>query len=90
VLGGEHHRLEPDRPVILVAQRHLALRIRTQPRQLAGLAHLGLALHQTVSERDGCGHQHVGLVGGVTEHEALVAGALLALVLAVDALGDVG
>ena len=37
----------------------------------------------------GCRHEHVGLVGRVAEHEALVAGALLALVLAVDALRDV-
>ncbi len=90
MLGGEHHRFQSDRAVILVAQRHLALRIRAQPGELAGLAHLRLALHQAVSERDRRGHQHVGLVGGVTEHESLVARALLALVLAVDALRDVG
>ena len=41
-------------------------------------------------ERDGGGHQHVGLAGGVAEHEALIARTLFALILAVDALGDIG
>ncbi len=90
MLGGEHHGLDADRLVVLVAQRDLALRIRAQPGELAVLAHLGLALHQPVRERDGRRHQHVGLVGRVAEHQALVAGALLALVLAVHALRDVG
>ena len=89
VLGREHHGLESDRLVVLVAQRHLAFGIRTQPLKLAGLAHLRLALHQAVREGNRRRHQHVGLVGGVAEHQPLVAGALLALVLAVDALGDV-
>ncbi len=40
-------------------------------------------------QRDRGRHQHVGLIGRVPEHEALVAGALLALVLAVNALGNV-
>ncbi len=90
MLGGEHHRLETHRLVVLVAQGDLALGVGAQPGELAVLAHLGLALHQAVRERDGGRHQHVGLVGRVAEHQALVAGALLALVLAVHALGDVG
>ena len=90
MLGGQHHRLEAHRLIVLVAQGHLALGIGPQPRELAVLAHLRLALHQPVRERDGRRHQHVGLVGRVAEHQTLIARALLALVLAVDALGDVG
>jgi hypothetical protein len=45
---------------------------------------------QAVRVGDRRRHQHVGLVGGVAEHQALVARALLASVLAVDAHGDVG
>ena len=90
MLGREHHRLEAHRLVVFVAQRHLALRVGPQPGQLAALAHLRLALHQTMGERDRRRHQHVGLVGRIAEHQALIPGALLALVLAIDALRDVG
>jgi hypothetical protein len=90
VLGGEHDRLDADRLVVLVAERDLALRVGAQPGELALLAHLGLPLHQPVGVGDRRRHQHVGLVGRVAEHQALVAGALLALVLAVDAHRDVG
>jgi len=89
VLGGQHHGLDPDRLVILVAQRNLALRIRAQPRDLAGLAHLRLALDQAVRERDQRRHRHVGLVRGITEHQPLIARALAALVLAVDPPGNI-
>ena len=90
MLGRQDHGLEADRLVVLVAQGHLALGIGPQPGELAVLAHLRLALHQPMRERNGRRHQHVGLVGGIAEHQALVARALFALVLAVDALGDVG
>src|SRR5579863_5667804 len=89
MLSREHHGLETYRLVVLIAQRDLALGIGSEPRKLAVLADLRLALHQPVRERDGCRHEHVGLVGRVAEHEALIASALLALVLAVDALSDV-
>ena len=42
-----------------------------------------------MGQGDGRGHEHVGLVGRVAEHQALIARTLLALVLAVDALRDV-
>ncbi len=90
VLGGQDDSFDAHRLVVFITQRDLALGIRAQPFQLAGLAHLRLALHEPVGKRDGRGHQHIGLVGRVTEHQALVAGALLALVLAIHALGDIG
>ena len=40
-------------------------------------------------EGDGGRHQHIGLTGGEAEHQALVASALLARILAVDTLRDV-
>ncbi len=89
MLGREHHGFDADGLVVLVAQRHLALGIRAQPGKPALLAHLGLFLHQAVRERDRRGHQHIRLVRGVAEHQALVAGALLALVLAIHALRDI-
>ncbi len=89
MLRRQHDGLEAHRLVILIAQGDLALGIRAQPVELALLAHIGLLLHQAVRQGDGSRHQHVGFVGGIAEHQALVAGALLALVLAVDALGDV-
>jgi hypothetical protein len=64
---------------------------RSQGRR-PSLAHLGLALHDAVGVVDRQRHQAVGgLVGGVAEHQALVAGALVERALAfVHALGDVG
>ena len=89
VLGGEHDGIDRDRSVVLVAQRDLTLGIGAQPSELAGLAHFGLTLDETMREGDGGGHQHIGLAGGEAEHQALVAGALLARVLAIDSLCDV-
>src|SRR5690606_27929056 len=72
-----------------VAAGDLGFRIRTQPRQQAVLACFGLALDQTVREADRRGHQHVGLVAGIAEHQTLVAGALVFRFGAVDALGNI-
>ena len=52
----------------------LALAVRAQIAHLAVLAHLGQALGQLVGQADGHGHQLRGLVAGITEHHALVAG----------------
>ncbi len=89
VLSGENHCFNADRSIVLVAERDLTLRIRPQPGKLLGLADQRLALHQPVRIGNGCRHQNVSFVRRVAEHEALVAGALLAGVLAVYALGDV-
>src|SRR3546814_11891600 len=81
------HRLS-----FFVAKCDLLLRVRAQPRQrrVLLLAHLGLLLDQAMREMDRGGHVAARLVGGVAEHQALVAGALLFGLLAVDALVDVG
>src|SRR3989344_3614552 len=69
----------------------LRLGVRAQPIEFA-FTQIGLALHQAMRQRDRHGHEHVGLAGGIAEHQALVAGALLeieALAL-VHAGGDIG
>ncbi len=92
VLGGHHHGVDRHRLAVDVLDRELALGVRAQPGQAAVLAHLGLALHDAVGVVDRQRHQAVGLVGGVAEHQALVAGALVERVVVgvVHALGDVG
>ena len=91
VLGGEHHGVDAVRLAVHVAHRHLALGVGAQEGQAAVLAQLGLALHQAVRVVDGRGHQLGRLVAGVAEHQALVAGAGVEVVVGrlVDALGDV-
>src|SRR5690606_9495908 len=89
VLGGQHHRIDAHNLAVFVAAGDLALGVRTQPRQQAGLARFGLAFDQTVGEDNRCRHQYIGFVAGVAEHQALVAGALVFRLGAVDALVDV-
>ncbi len=90
VLGGQDHSVEAGHLVCaVVAQRDLRLRVRAQPRQLAGLAHLGLLFDEAVRVVDRRGHEFRRLGAGVAEHQALVAGALFFGFLAVHALVDV-
>jgi hypothetical protein len=73
----------------------LRLGIRAQPLgELAGLADAGQLAAEAVGEHDRRGHQLRRLIAGVAEHDALVAGSLLGVLLAfrllgVHALGDV-
>ena len=87
-----------DGAVAVVRDGDLGLAVGAQVGQLAGLAHRGEALGEAVREEDRQRHQLGGVVAGVAEHQALVAGALLvervdaagaALERRVDALGDV-
>jgi hypothetical protein len=89
VLRREHYRLDGDRLVVFVTQGDLTLGVRTQPGEFALLAHLGLPLDEPMRERDRRRHQYIRFVGGETEHEALIARALFAGILAVNPLRDV-
>ncbi len=89
VLGGQHDGVDAGDLAVLVAAGDLALGVRAQPWQQAVLACFGLAFDQGVGEADRRRHQHVGLVAGVAEHQALVTGTLVFRLGAVDALGDV-
>ena len=85
VLRGDDDGVDADRLAIcVVLNRDLALAVRRAGRQLAVLADFGQPPGQLVRERDGSRHQLFGLVGGVAEHHALVAGAA-----GVHAHGDV-
>ena len=81
-----------DRAAVLVADRDLALGVGAE---LGGIALLGPAgvgevLEDLVGVEDRRRHQLGGLVGGVAEHDALVARALVLVAGRIHALGDVG
>ena len=99
--GGEHHGVDAHRRVVLVVlDGDLGLAVGAQVGHRAVLAHLGELLREALRDHDRQRHQHVGVVAGVAEHQALVAGATLVhlvdgvadpgLVTLVDALRDVG
>src|SRR5450830_168449 len=89
VLGRQHDGVDTDHLAAFVTASHLRLGVRAQPRQQAGFTGFGLALDQLVGEGDRRGHQLCGFVTGVAEHQALVTGALVFRLAAVNALGDV-
>ncbi len=92
VLGREHDLRHLDRAAVGVAHGDLALGVRTELGGVAllGLARVGEVLEDLVRVEDRRRHQGRGLVGGVAEHDALVARALVLVAGGVDALGDVG
>src|SRR5699024_10738404 len=99
VLGGDHHGLDGGGAAVGVDHRGLGLAVGADVVQRPVLAHLGQAFGQAVREVDGQRNHRRGLVTGVAEHQALVAGALVAagvgvvfdarLVGGVDSLRDV-
>ena len=99
VLRGEHDGVDAHRAVVgVVLDGDLGLAVGAQVGQRAVLADRGEPLGEALGDHDRQRHQHVGVVAGVAEHQALVAGALLVhrvdragarLVAGVDALGDV-
>ncbi len=89
MLGRQHDGVDTGDDAVLVAAGDLRLGVRAQPAEAAVLARFSLTLDQTVSEGNRGRHQHVGFVAGVAEHQALVTGALIFRLLAVNALGDV-
>ncbi len=92
MLRGDDHGVDLAGLAIHVLHGDLALRVRAQPLELAGLAQLRLALHQLVRQRDGQRHQFRRLAHGIAEHQALVAGALVEVdaLAFIHALRDVG
>src|SRR3972149_1881918 len=77
------------RPAVYVSDGDLALAVRPYVREYAFLPYLGEPLGYLMGKRNGHGHELFGMVAGVAEHEALVARALLLLLRAVDAHGDI-
>ena len=98
MLGGQDHGVHAHRLVVLVVLHgHLGLAVGAQVVHGPLLAHLGQALGHLVGQGDGQGHELRGLVTGIAEHHALVAGtvvqravsALFGLQGLVNAQGDV-
>ncbi len=77
--------------LLVVLDSHLRLRIGPQVGHLLSLAtDNGQLFKDDVRKNQRSRHQLARLVAGVTEHDALVAGPLLLLGTALDALVDVG
>ena len=91
VLARQHHGVYAVRLAVHITHRDLAFGVRAQERQAAVLAQLGLAFDQAVCVINRGRHQFGRLVAGITEHQALVAGAGVQMVVAgvVHTLRDV-
>src|SRR5205807_6865838 len=61
----------------VVFNRDLRLRVGPQPRNLTGLAQPGQLAAEFMGEGNWSGHELQGFVAGKTEHQSLIAGALL-------------
>ncbi len=95
VLGGNDDVRNADRHAALVDHGDLRLRVGTEPARLAALADAGQLATEAMREHDRRRHQFRRLVAGKTEHQTLVARALLGVAFAfriarVHALRDVG
>ena len=95
VLGRDDDIRHADGFAILIENGNLAFRVRAEPFHLAGFADGCEFAAEAVGEHDWRWHQLRGLVAGVAEHEALVAGSLLGGGFAfgffvIHALRDVG
>ena len=73
MLGGNDDGIDRHRLAIHVANRQLALGVRTQPGQTAVLADFCLTLHDSVCIIYRQRHEGGGLVAGVSEHQPLIA-----------------
>ena len=90
VLGREHDLGRRDRLAVLVAHGDLALGVGAEHGGAVGLRLAGdvEVFEDLVGVVDRRRHQLRGLVAGVAEHDALVAGALVLVAGGIDALGD--
>ena len=91
MLGGENDGVYGQWLAVFIVHGDLGFRVRTQPVQGAALAHFRLFFNQSVGIGNGKRHQHIGLVTGITEHQSLVARALVQIqtLAFIHALGDV-
>ena len=91
MLGRNHDRVDAQRcAVVIILYGYLTLCIRTQvSHHLTLLANLSQCLHQTVREIQCYRHIILCLVGSITEHHTLIAGALLLLVLTIHTTVDI-
>ena len=90
MLGRDDDLRHFHRLAVLVAHGDLRLGVGTELRLLPGFARIRHQLENGVAVLDGGRHEAIGLAAGIAEHDALIAGAFILVVLGIDALGDVG
>ena len=95
VLRGNDDVGDANGLVVHVFHRDLALGVGAQPFDFAALANASEFAAQLMGEHDRGGHQFGRFIASVTEHQSLITGSLLGLLLAfgrlgIDALRDVG
>ena len=84
MLGGDHHGVHPNgSAVFVILHGDLGLAVGAQIVHQALLADLGQAHGHLLGQGNGQGHQLRGLVAGIAEHHALVAGAVVQLLIGV-------
>jgi hypothetical protein len=77
-----------DGLAVFIANGDLRFGIGSEQRFAAAFARFGHQSENGVAVMDRSRHQAIRLTAGVTEHDALVAGAFVLVVLGIDALGD--
>ena len=75
MLRGDHHAIDASGAVLDIFHRNLRFAIRPQKRQVTCLADFGEPAHQFMREHNGQGHELIGFVAGIAEHQALIASA---------------
>ena len=91
VLGRDDDVVDPDRLVLIVDDRDLALGVRTQPVDVLVEASFGQSVGDAVRKGDGQRHQFFGVIASVSEHQALIASTdvFTGGVVFIDSLGDI-
>lgn len=91
MLRADNDRVSTDGFAVAVAQRYLTLSVGPKEWQSAVLTHDALTFHQAVCIVNRSGHQRGRFRAGIAEHQTLVAGAEIELVIhrVIDALGNV-
>ena len=89
MLSRQNHGINTYNFTVVILESDLAFCIRAQPRQSTVFAYFSLTLYQTMRVGDWRRHQHVGFIGCITKHQALVASALFQRIRAVNTLVDI-
>ena len=91
MLRADNDCVSTDGFAVAVAQRYLTLSVGPKERQRAVLTHDALTFHQAVCVVNRSGHQRGRFRAGIAEHQTLVAGAEIELVIhrVINALGNV-
>jgi len=89
----EHDGGNPNGPIPIIFDRHLALAVGAHPGDFLSLAQRRSPLKNSMGKKDGCRHELWRLVAGKPEHHALVARALFPRIFfettALDPLRDI-